>query len=57
MIAPLIPILGLIGFIGVDGLQHTPYLIPFVIVWCMAFAALLVYIAARTLDARRMRGR
>jgi hypothetical protein len=57
MIAPLIPLLGIIGFIGVGQLQHTRYLAPFVVVWCMLFAALFIYIASRTLAARRVRGR
>ena len=57
VIAPLIPLLGIVGFFGVDQLQHTRYLAPFVVVWCLIFAALFVYIAARTLEARRVRGR
>lgn len=57
VIAPLIPLLGIIGFFGVDRLQHTRYLVPFVIVWCMLFAALFVYIGSRTLAARRVRER
>ncbi len=57
VVAPLIPLLGIIGFFGVDRLQRTPYLIPFVVVWCVLFAALFVYIAVRTLEARRVRGR
>ena len=57
VIAPLIPLLGIGGFVGVDRLQHTTYLVPFVIVWCVLFAALFIYIAARTLEARRLRGR
>ena len=57
MIAPLIPLLGIIGFVGVDRWQHTRYLAPFVVVWCMLFAGLFIYIAARTLEARRIRGR
>jgi hypothetical protein len=57
MIAPLIPLLGIIGFVGVSQLQHTRYLAPFVVVWCMLFAALFIYIASRTLAARRVRGR
>jgi prepilin signal peptidase PulO-like enzyme (type II secretory pathway) len=57
VIAPLIPLLGIIGFFGVDRLQHTRYLVPFVVVWCMLFAALFVYIAARAVEARRVRGR
>lgn len=57
MIAPLIPLLGIVGFFGVDELQHTRYLIPFVVVWCMIFAALFIYIAIRASEARRIRGR
>lgn len=57
VVAPLIPLLGIIGFLGVDRFQHTRYLAPFVIMWCMLFAALFIYIAARTLEARRIRGR
>jgi prepilin signal peptidase PulO-like enzyme (type II secretory pathway) len=57
VIAPLIPLLGIIGFIGVDRWQHTRYLVPFVVVWCTVFAALFSYIAVRTLEARRLRGR
>jgi hypothetical protein len=57
VVAPLIPLLGLVGFIGVDKLQHTRYLVPFVVLWCMLFAVLFIYIAVRTLEARRVRGR
>jgi hypothetical protein len=58
VIAPLIPLLGIVGFVGVDQLHHTRYLAPFVVVWCMLFAALFIYIASRTtLSARRVRGR
>lgn len=53
--APLIPLLGIVGFIGVDQLNHTRYLVPFVVVWCMFFAALFIYIASRTLEARSAR--
>jgi hypothetical protein len=57
VVAPLIPLLGIVGFLGIDRLQHTRYLAPFVIGWCLLFAALFLYIAARTLEARRVRGR
>ena len=57
VIAPLIPLLGVVGFLGVDRLQHTRYVVPFVIVWCLLFVALFIYIAARTLEARRVRER
>lgn len=57
VIAALIPVLGIVGLIGVDQLQHTRYLVPFVVVWCVLFATLFIYIASRTLEARRIRGR
>lgn len=57
VVAPLIPLLGITGFFGVDRLQGTRYLTPFVVLWCMLFAALFVYIAAKALEARRVRGR
>lgn len=57
VIAPLIPLLGIAGFIGVDQLQHTRYLGPFVVVWCLLFVAFFIYIASRMLEARRLRGR
>lgn len=57
VVAPLIPLLGIIGIFGVDRLQHTRYFAPFVVVWCMFFFALFIYIAIRTLEARRVRGR
>lgn len=53
--APLIPLLGIVGFMGVDQLYHTRYLAPFVVAWCMLFGALFIYIASRTLEARRAR--
>jgi len=57
MIAPLIPLLGIVGLFGVDQFQHTRYLAAFVVVWVLVFAGLFVYIAAKTLEARRLRGR
>lgn len=57
VIAPLIPLLGIVGLLGVDQLQHTRYLVPFVVVWSMLFIALFAHIAVRTFEARRLRGR
>ncbi len=33
VIAPVIPLLGIIGIFGVDRLAHTRYLTAFVVVW------------------------
>ena len=57
VVAPFIPLLGIVGFIGVDRLQNTRYLVAFVVVWCALFAALFAYIVARTMEARRVRGK
>jgi len=57
VIAPLIPLLGIVGLFGVEQLQHTRYLAAFVVVWVLLFAGLFVYIAIKTLEARRLRGR
>ena len=57
LVAPLIPLLGIVGFVGVDQLHHTRYLVPFVVLWCMLFVALFIYIAARMMEARRARER
>jgi hypothetical protein len=57
VIAPLIPLLGIIGLIGVDRLIHTRYLSAFVVVWILLFSGLFVYIAAKTMEARRARER
>ena len=57
VIAPLIPLLGIAGIFGVDRLHRTHYLAPFVAVWSLLFAALVIYIASRMLEARRVRER
>ena len=54
-IAPLIPVLGLAGILGVDRLHGTPYFVPFVITWCFLLAALFVYVFSRMMEAKRAR--
>lgn len=54
-IAPAIPVLGLIGFVGVDQLHGSRYLMPFVIVWCLLLAALFAYVFNKMMEARRRR--
>jgi len=56
-IAPLIPLLGIAGFIGADRFEHTRYLAPFLTIWVLLFAALFVYIASNMLQAKRARRR
>jgi hypothetical protein len=57
VVAPLIPLLGIIGFVGVDRLTHTRFLSVFVVMWIVLFSGLFVYIAAKAMEARRARGR
>lgn len=56
-IAPLVPLLGIVGIFGIDQLAHTRYLTAFVVVWVIVFAGIFVWVASRTLAARRARGR
>ncbi len=55
LIAPLIPFVGIVGIFGVEQLHGTRYLSAFVVVWCLAFAALFSYVLERALEARRLR--
>ena len=53
MIAPLIPLLGVVGIFGLEQLHGTRYATAFVILWCMALAALFTYVLNRTIQARK----
>lgn len=53
LIAPLIPLLAILGIFGVDFLFKSRYLVEFIIVWCALLAALTVYIFRQVLAARR----
>jgi hypothetical protein len=53
-IAPLIPLLAIIGFLGVNQL-HSRFLTVFVIVWSLLFAALLIYVFTKMMEAKRAR--
>jgi hypothetical protein len=57
IVAPLIPLLGIVGIFGVDRFAHTRFLTAFVVMWVVLFAGLFVWIASQTLAARRARGR
>jgi hypothetical protein len=56
-IAPAIPLLGIVGILGIDELQRTRYLVPFVVVWSVLLVALFGYVFNKMLEARRARGR
>lgn len=55
LIAPLIPLLGVVGIFGLEELHGTRYLTAFVVVWCMALAALFTYVLNKALEARKRR--
>ena len=55
LIAPLIPLLGVVGIFGIDQLHGTRYLNMFVIIWCLLLAGLFAYVLTRALDTRRRR--
>ena len=52
-VAPLIPLLGILGIFGAQQLHGTRYLSAFVVVWCMVLAALFTYVLSQALEARR----
>jgi prepilin signal peptidase PulO-like enzyme (type II secretory pathway) len=54
-IAPLIPLLAIIGFLGVNQLHRSRFLTVFVIVWSLLFAALLIYVFTKMMEAKRAR--
>ena len=55
LIAPLIPLWAILGFLAVSSLQGSPYLLPFTIVWGSLLAGLFGYVLRQTLAARRVR--
>jgi len=57
VVAPFIPLLGIIGIVGVDRLANTPYRTAFVVVWIVLFSGLFIYVASKMLEARRLRRR
>ena len=54
LIAPLIPLLGIVGIFGVQQMHGTRYLSAFVVVWCIVLAALFTYVLSQALEARRI---
>ena len=55
MIAPLIPLLAIIGIFGVEQLHGSRFLTAFVVIWCAALAGLFAYALEKALEARRSR--
>jgi hypothetical protein len=55
LIAPLIPLWGVLAFFGVETLRGTRYVAAFVVVMLLLLATLFTYVANQTLRARRAR--
>ena len=55
MIAPLIPLWGVIAFVGLQQFAGTRYLVPFLILMAMLFVALFSYVATHVVKTRRAR--
>lgn len=55
MIAPAVPLLGIVGLFGLERLHGTRLLPGFVITWCLLLFALFAYVLKKALEARRLR--
>jgi hypothetical protein len=55
MIAPFIPLWGILAFFGAEQFRGTPFWAPFVAVMVLFLLALFGYVANQTLRAKRMR--
>ena len=53
IVAPLIPLWGILAFFGVEFLRGTRYLGPFVVVILLLLATLFTYVLNQALQARR----
>ena len=55
MIAPLIPVWGLLGFFGVGQLGGTRWFTPFLLLMAVSFAVLFGFVARQVISARKLR--
>ncbi len=55
MIAPFIPLWGILAFFGAERFRGTPFWAPFIAVMVLLLIALFSYVAAQTFRAKRMR--
>lgn len=55
MIAPLIPVWGLLGFFGVQQLGGTHWFAPFLAAMALLFVLLFGFVARQTITARKLR--
>jgi len=57
LIAPLIPLWGILAFFGVEQFAGTRFLAPFLAVMTALFLGLFYYVARRAMEARKLRRR
>lgn len=55
IIAPLIPLWGVLAFMGLQQFAGTRYLAPFLMLMAILFIALFSYVATHVVKARRAR--
>jgi predicted benzoate:H+ symporter BenE len=55
LIAPLIPLWGVLAFVGLQQFAGTRYAVPFLVVAGVTFVALFSYVATHVVKARRSR--
>jgi hypothetical protein len=55
LIAPLIPLLALIGVLGIEKFHGTRYLADFVVCWCGANGLFVIYVVRKMREAKRTR--
>lgn len=56
LIAPVVPMWGIVAFFGAEQLHGTRYMMPFVFVMALAIVGLFAYVAKQAMRARRPRG-
>lgn len=54
-IAPLIPLWGVIAFVGLQQFAGTRYSVPFLVLMALLFVALFSYVATHVVKSRRAR--
>ena len=57
LIAPVIPLLGIVGLFGIERFHGTGVLPAFVITWSVLLAALFAYVLNKARAARRLRSK
>ncbi len=54
LVAPLIPVMGFLGILGLDEFHGTRYMHAVIALWCAAMLALTIYVIKQARQARRL---